>query len=498
MSSGTSRLPGLLLIILACCVMLGCSGGPVTPPDNSIQETSISATPTRSPHSLGGYYLLSFDTETGDIEIIPLRTAALHLNMVGVINSTMGLYAQGVPSEHDPPNGIFVFDITLTHPFENRPQFAGFDVKGIFITDGDAVVDGLHFSDLNYTRVLNADGFTRWWNPTEFTKPGILGFTHGRYAIPGNNFTATCNPYKLFADRLGPLDDLTWATDEPLDSDLGRAVFKAGESNTRRYRIKFKMSGGPQIYYAYAIDVCWAMPNPNPPNEVPDDFPIEANQPEAYRIVAAPFINTLYYDSESGTGGGTVDLKVNVHDWQGQDSGDFPGEIDSVNVFCPELGIDNQNIGLVGWDAYRARYRETFSSLSPASAGQVQLFCSASSTDGSTYKQAGAPAPEEPLKAWQVITLDIVDPPCEADSNNSSGEAEELVDEQPVTGALCGGTDSTDWFKFEIPFGYQFTGSIGIHCSIPNTTYTLETMRGTSLKAAMWSNGPGSAHWERT
>ena len=483
MSSGTSRLSGLLLIILACAVMLGCSNSPVTPTDTQVQENISSSAPTESPHSLAGYYLLSYDTETGDLDVIPLRTAEVHLNMVGVLNSTMGVSVAGVPSEHDPPNGIFVFDVTLTHPFETKSQFSGFDVKGIFITDGDKVIDGLNFADLNDTRLLNADGYTRWWNPTEFTKPGIFGFTEGRLAIPGNYFTATCNPYKLFADRLGTNDELAWVTDEPLDSDIGRSVFRAGESNTRRYRIQFKMSPGPQIYFGYAIDVSWAMPDPNPPNEIPDDFPIEANQPEAYRIALINYINTLYYDSESGYGGGTIDIKVNVHDWQGQESGDFTSEIGTVDLFSPGLGLDNENVNLVGWDAYRARYRRAFNNLAPTSNDQIQLFCSASSTDGSTYKQAGAPAPEEPLKAWQVITLDIVDPPCEADSNNSMGEAVELVDEEPVTGALCGGTDSTDWYKFVIPLGNLFTGSIGIHCSLPNTTYTLGDEEGNVIES---------------
>lgn len=483
----TNRLPVLTVVLTVISIILGCSGSGPTIPENAPQDSAVTGAviPEGSSHGLAGYYLLSFDTETREIDAIPLRAAALHLNMVGVLNSMMGISIAGVPSEHDPPNGIFVFDITLSHPFESKPQFAGFDVKGILIGNGSEVVDGLNFAGLDETRLLNADGYTRWWNPTEFTRPGVLGFTEGTYAVPGNAFTATCNSYKLFADRLGAQDGLAWVTDEPLDSEVGRAVFKAGESNTRRYRIKFEMSPGPQIYFGYAVDCSWAMPDPNPPGEVPDDFPMEANQPEPYRIAVADHVNTLYFDSESGIGGGTIDIKANVHDWQGQDSGHFDDEISAVSLYSPELGIDNEPFNWIEQDSYKAKYRRFFDDLAPTATGQIQLFCCALSSDGSTYKQAGAPAPEEPLRAWQTLVLDVVDPPCEADSNNSRGEAVELVDQEPVTGALCGGTDNADYYTFTVPFGHQFLGAVVVHCSIPNTTFEL-----TDLEENVIESGP--------
>jgi len=472
----------LLITAILSCVLLfvGCSGGPMVP-DGEISSQIDEIRSAVSSHSFMGYHLLAIDTKSGEIDVIPLRSADLHINVVGIMNATMGVTAAGVPSEHDPPNGLFVFDITLEHPFAAKPQLAGFDVKGILITDGDALIDGLQMAGAGDTRLVNADGYTRWWNPSEFTDPGLFGFTEGILAIPGNNFTAQVNPYKLFADRLGRTDSLVLVVDEPLTSDMGRAVFTAGSSNTRRYEIKFKMSPGPQIYYAYAIDAAWAPPSPNPPSAIPDDFPIEANQPEPYRLKLTETLNSLYYDSGTGIGGGTVEFFANVHDWQGQDSGSFPLEFNEVKFYCPELGVDGHFASYIGQDAYKARHRVMFGTLIPESTEPVEFYGSVDSTDGSTYKQTTAAGPEEPLKTWQTITMDVVDPECNTDFNNHMYDALVLDNDQTVIETLCGGSDDVDFYSFEVPFGYFFNGTFGIHCSIPDSYFEITDSEGVLL-----------------
>ncbi|HEX9744847.1 MAG TPA: hypothetical protein VGB30_05415 [bacterium] len=66
----------------------------------------------------------------------PLRNSDLHLNITGVLNSTMGVTVAAVPGQADPQNGLFVFDITLKHPCSSMPGLSGFDVNGILITPG--------------------------------------------------------------------------------------------------------------------------------------------------------------------------------------------------------------------------------------------------------------------------------------------------------------------------------------------------------------------------
>ena len=92
----------------------------------------------------------------------------------------------------------------------------------------------------------------------------------------------------------------------PLDDPLGRGVFAAGAVNTRRYRIRFPLDPEPEVIYGYAVDASWAAPIVNPPVQIPADFPIEANQPEAFLVQLQVEDNTLFYDFDSGQGGGVV------------------------------------------------------------------------------------------------------------------------------------------------------------------------------------------------
>jgi len=195
--------------LTALCVALldpGCQRDVTTPgtakPQDSTQQQSASA---QSHHCLGAY-LLAVDTETPEIDVVPLRTAEWHFNMTGVLNATMGVTPLLVPGQSDPAHGLIVIDITLTHPFSTKPQFSGFDIKGVLITPGSLALGPLIFADADETRLENADGFTRWWNPTEFTSPGILGYTQGVLAkSSASALTATPSAPAFTGSELFPV-----------------------------------------------------------------------------------------------------------------------------------------------------------------------------------------------------------------------------------------------------------------------------------------------------
>ena len=489
---GFSLLSGLLALML---ISMGCQGNPATPgaaPDSDISQSQAAA--PGQPHHCLGLFSLAIDTQSGNIEVVPARTAEWHFNLTGMLNATMGVHAAGVPSEHDPLHGLFVFDITLTHPFAAKPQFAGFDVKGILMTPGKLAVGSLLFADASETELENADGYTRWWNPTEFTTPGFFGYTKGVLANASPSaLTATVNPYKLFADILGPEGSLALVSDEPLDSDQGRAVFTAGSNNTRRYRIRFPMNPGPKIVYGYAIDAAWGLPSPNPPAQVPDDFPIQANQPEAFRIGLVPTLNSLYYDSESGTGGGVLRLQVNVHDWQGQLAGDIAGEVSAVRIFAPDLVTGGIDALFVDETSTKARYTADLTGLAvPGKVGETKVICRVGSTDGSSYKQSGAPAPDSTLSAFQAIMLDIPDPDCVGDSNNDFNEAMDLDLGQPTMDQMCAPNDYRDFYKMDVPLGDEVSGQIVLYCDVEPTKFSLFDGSETLITEASVAGGSAS------
>ncbi len=449
----------LLLAVLIC----GCGKDPTLPPAGPDQTSKAQDTPADGQnHTLLGLYNIAIDTGTWEMDVVPVRTTDIHLNLTGVMNNTAGLSIALVLPECDFPTGLIVFDMTLTHPIADALQFTAFDMRGIMMTPGSLVVDDVTFADFNETRVENADGYSRWWNPTEFTTQGIFGYTIGSIAYgPTSGLTATVNPYKLFADILYPNSNLGLVGAEPLDSPQGRAVFSSGEVNTRRYSMRFEMNPGINLLYGYAIDCCWDIPNPNPPSNVPAEFPFTANSNEAFRIAFAKTVSSLYFDSESGLSGGVLRFNINVHDWQGLDTGLIQNEIASISLKSPDLLTSDYSPVFVEEDGYRAIYTANLTGLAiPSRAGLNQIICEVVSSDGTTYKQAVPPAPEVPVSAYNVLALDVIDPECTADTNNDWTEASPISPGEPIIDQLCMTTDYKDFYQFTIDPGYEITGDL--------------------------------------
>ena len=184
---------------------------------------------------------------------------------------------------------------------------------------------GLRLCGDDDTRLLNPDGLTRWWNPREFPQNGtILRYKDGLLGNPDSqaHYNATVNGYKLFCDDLD--------FDDPISSldPSNRNVFVHGNTNVRHYRIDF--AGG--VIFNYAVDANWEPPDGEAPYS-PDDFPPEANRPEAWAISVTEIENTLWY-SPTGGSGGNLSLDIDAWDHANPDQGvlwvDSPGHFDPV------------------------------------------------------------------------------------------------------------------------------------------------------------------------
>jgi len=357
------------------------------------------------------------------------------------------------------------------------------------MTPGSLEVGSVFFADYYEPRLENADGFTRWWNPTEFTSPGMFGYTEGVLTnTPAAELTATVNPYKVYADILGPEDSLTWIAGEPLDSDQGRAVFTAGASNTRRYRIQFPICPSLQVVYGYAIDCAWAAPDPKPPAETPDDFPIEANQPEAFRVVVQPTVNTLYYDT--GASGGVLRLQINVHDWQGMYEGNIADQISGVRIYAPEMYSGGFDASFLDETPLKARYTIDLTGIAfPTKVGRTPLICQVVASDGISYEQTADPAPASLLSAYQVIHLNIPFPDCTPDSDNQWSNATPIEFGAIIEDQVCFPDDSEDYYRFSFPSGTQLTGTIRILANAPYTKVGLYNSEYDFVDEAGLQNG---------
>jgi hypothetical protein len=287
--------------------------------------------------SLWGLYEVTIDTSDGTVEAVPLRTALIRANVNNLMekSSTGNLLFQNLDLTEFPYNGRVWLDVGLKHPFPGMDQFTGFDVYGVFMHDGSGSLtyDGLGYPVEGSDAVLlNADGYTRWFNRPEFTGSMIAGYTPGKLGTAGFQPSATLNGYRIFADGLSKEEYAAqFLFDENNFND--RLMFRSGSLNWRTYELQFPMPGGtPVLKFQYAVHASWEPPVQNPPLQVPEDFPIEANIQEACLLRCWP-ADTLWWKGPDDWGG-DLKLDIYIYDWQGAYAitTGIPEEIHDVKV----------------------------------------------------------------------------------------------------------------------------------------------------------------------
>ncbi len=330
---------------VVCILAVACSsGGNIDPisspiPDQGITSSAQETQPSGA-HYTWGLWSISIDPETMTAAIRPLRGVDFTCNVTQFMqppSSPTEMVSIALLGGSDPSSGYFEMDITLRHPFPGLSQFRGFDVRGIMISNGSMTSD--HDSSATYqgpddAQLLNADGHTRWWNPTEFTSyETIFGFTQGSLAPPLFP-TATLNGHKYFSEGLA-YEEYLWE----LDPD-SRGTFEVVPGTyTRAYFIQFAMDGDkPDFTFNYAIDASWEPPDPlGYPDYDIEYFSLSANAQEPYCLIVLDNGSTAYYE-DPGSSGGELNLAIRVYDWQSVENPDgVPGELNAIWLESPVL-----------------------------------------------------------------------------------------------------------------------------------------------------------------
>ncbi len=363
---GFKRL-SLRIICIAAIFLLtvGCSSEGIDS-INPSEDTRYSAA---SHHGLWGLWQFVADPETQSLEYSELRTGGMHVNVVPLLEPPPLL---NLTLEYLEFNGsLITCDIGLRHPFLGLTEFTGYDVCGILISSGS--VTGFTDPDLRMAgegdlRLLNPDGYTRWWNPSEFPNDGTMfGYTDGLLGAPDSfaNYNTTLNGYKYFCDDLDADDDLS------LIDPQGRGMFTPGQKNVRRYEIDLGEAG---LIFNYAIDACWEFPQGEYPWVAPDDFSPNANRPEPYRLSISEIDKTLFYDPEEEMAEGEVTLLIDVYDW-------YDADLNTISVECGSIFTPlNTAVPIGGGNGY-STYQFDILDAQPTTAGPIDLFITAASAD---------------------------------------------------------------------------------------------------------------------
>ncbi|MFH1675446.1 MAG: hypothetical protein ABIC40_00370, partial [bacterium] len=407
------------LCIISCSLVLfgfacGHRENPVNP--QGLKESQFS----NAHQFTWGTYDIAIDPLTGEADVNPIRTLDFTASVVRFLQPPIApielVSIKVNPDESELANGLAVLDITLRHPFPSKPIFRGFDVHGIILADGETV--GKHDPNVKFyspvgTRLLNPDGFTRWWNQVEFTSYGtIFGYTEGHFANKSYNSTATVNPYKLHTpslDKSQPVNQMDL---------LQRATFPVIDGySTRRYKLQFDPLIQPLFRFKYSISANWSLPDPSYAPYYPiEAYDLKANCQEPYILKIEYFEEIPFYVDEYVSGGNLI-FNLTIGDWQATD-GNVLDQISHVWLESPSLFPDTIDVKdtmefFESKHSTQATFRISLEDMLPNGLDGQQLLITVESTDPDTYAPQidGNPSafdyPDGPLAAYLVVDVPI-------------------------------------------------------------------------------------------
>ncbi len=380
-----------LFILAAFTFLAGCSGneGISSATLNSATLDSSVEAAAMSAHGLWGLWQFTADPSAETLDITAMRTGDLHVNVLPFLEPPpfVNLTLETLQFNGD----IIEADIGLRHPFLGLTEFTGFDVCGILISNGS--ISGYDNPDLilaggDDTYLMNPDGLTRWWNPSEFPHDGtIFGYTDGLLGTPDSSadFNSTLNGYKFFCDELDDPDDDVGTV--PASS---RAMFSPGNKNVRHYTIHMSPGG---LVFNYAVDASWQYPEGQPPYQAPEDFAPGANRIEAWNVEVTELSNTLFNDG--ALSGGGLSLSIDVWDH-------FDGALNSVKLESPGNFVPAASSTPAGGGAGFSTYQVDVTDATP-SEGSIDILIEVACEE-TGY---GGLIPGEDVTAYFIYTADV-------------------------------------------------------------------------------------------
>ena len=445
-------------LLAVLIVLVGCSGsGGVTSPGLP-EDTSYPLLQNDNPvasRQLWGLWDVTIDVQSGEVELVPCRTAMMNINAVFFMqgpNQSPAIYFCILQTPIDEDHIEVDVDVSLVHPFEDYPEYSGFDVRGIVMSNAtsiDCSNPRLRYSvDTEKGCVLtNPDGYTRWWNCPEFRGGDmpVLNYTPGVMGdIPYP--TATLNPYKYFCDVLRP-EDLLQEVAATEDFRQSRGITTAGNTVTRYYELYFPcIDGKYPVHFQYAVDASWAES---------EDWPPEANQPEPFHI-ASENPDRLTFRMQDWP----IPLDIEVFSWQALDPDCEEIEIRSIALSSPDEdagwpvdlklegdALDSARVIGSGC-AVSSVWHVEIDDAKPVELGFVPYLVAVEPPDNYSYDQGyGQPAPRDPLNAYQICYLEV-------DAYAPSGFGPELIayayplaayPEYEIQFDACGSYDTRDY-----------------------------------------------------
>jgi len=425
-------------------LFLGCQGdsnSPITPgqtvPGNQNSDSpdlSGNGAPRTAANTpvLWGLYSVSYNNDLKSFEVIPLRGPTFAVNVVHFMQPPAGsqfnMDVDILDDSEIAENGTVDVRVNLHHPFPGQEQYTGFDVCGVFISEGS--LSSNWNASLTYAEqsqdpvVLNPDGYTRWMNPTEFLTGNIFGFVPGYWGTSESSENsgflagATLNPYKYFAQMLGPGMTIVEWLEEP-ESVSNRGMFPPGATCSRDYELQFPMKGGvPEFMFDYAILANWAEPTVAPVVDPLSDFPPEANAQWPLHVIVTDN-SEVYFTPDLA--GGVISFEMEIFDWDAfSNPGGVPGEVTGFKVWSDDPLVPGGNVSFMSDEGdWNSGFVASTSVVSfdipdavPQDSGDSYYWIEIESANPNSYDQGfDCELPSDPLATYVKVPLEIANCP---------------------------------------------------------------------------------------
>lgn len=435
-----------LIVIEIVLLSIGCHGkgfSPTLPSLNFDQQEETAESTRISPPSertletaqtpvLWGLYRVSYDSASHSIECVPLRASQFAWNVVKFLQPPAGSGNNMVVSVLDDSqfhsNGLLDVRVILHHPFPGQPTYTGFDVCGVFLTEGTNAAPGN--SHITYANpavdptVLNPDGYTRWMNPTEFLTGDVFGYEPGIWGTSESSENsgflagATVNPFKYFAQGLGPSAPLkSWVGSEVHDS--GRGMFPSGATCSRDYELRFPKKNGKLVFvFNYAVIANWAPPDVEPPLDPLNDFPDDANARYPIHVFVTDRSEVYHTPLQSG---GVLRFDVEIFDWDAVlKHVPVPSQVSKISVWSNSPLVPGGQAQFLsedvewnsGFTASTSVATVEIEGAVPSYQGKIDVWLAVESSDPSSYDQGfGAKVPSDPIASYVTVPVYVADCP---------------------------------------------------------------------------------------
>ncbi len=471
-----------LILLEILLLFMGCQGhnlNPLVPtpdPDEMMTDDIVPfpfERTTASMPNLWGYYEVIYDSVGHSIEAVPLRGPAFALNVVTFLQPPAGsqynMNVDVLDDAHFPDEGLIDIRVLLHHPFPGQNIYTGFDVCGIFITEGtiqSPVNSSLTYADPSIDpSVLNPDGHTRWMNPTEFISGDIFGFVPGFWGMSESSENsgfvagATLNPYKYFAQGLSPGEDV-WEWLEDDNNVYNRGMFPAGATCSRDYELRFPIIGNEiNFMFDYAVLAHWEPPLNEPIIDPVIDFPPDANARYPLHIRVTDNSEVWYTGSDAG---GNLRFEVEVFDRDALTSpGGVPEQVTGFKIWSDDPLIPGGSIETMstevewnsGFIASTSVANIEILNAVPEASGTSNLWIAVGSTDPNSYDQGlGASVPYDPIETCFMVPVQIASCPKAfmSDVGNNQAGSGTWLNDVPITGEhFVDGIDLGVWLEFQ-------------------------------------------------